>query len=246
MFEKLLGSLFSRASDDKEPAEAYDLWSSDYDDQPDNLMLALDDNIFSILLKKANPGNKVIIDIGCGTGRHWSEIMKQEPISLTGYDVSPGMLEKLRRKFPDGRVYLLQGNKLPGLENESCDLVISTLTAAHIDDLEDTFNEWNRILKKGGELLITDYHPEILIHGGKRTFIHDGKTISVKNNIHTIGKILELTNKMNWELLSLEERKIDDTVRSYYERKGALTIFEKFKGLPVIFGMHLKKRHVIA
>ena len=56
------------------PETAYDLWSEKYDHQPDNLMLALDEEIFSALLEGLNLQNKIIADIGCGTGRHWKNI----------------------------------------------------------------------------------------------------------------------------------------------------------------------------
>ena len=45
------------------------------------------------------------------------------------------------------------------LKNESCDCIISTLTIAHIQNAEEAITEWNRVLKPGGQMIITDYHP---------------------------------------------------------------------------------------
>jgi len=33
-------------------------------------------------------------------------------------------------------------------------------------------------------------------------------------------------------------------VKRYYEEKQALHVFEKFKNVPIIYGMRLRKRHV--
>ena len=35
-------------SKDTDPGTAYDLWAYSYDSQPDNLMLALDEDVFSL------------------------------------------------------------------------------------------------------------------------------------------------------------------------------------------------------
>ena len=69
-----------------DPIEAYDLWSSEYDDQPGNLMLDLDELIFSHFLDSIDIKSKIVYDIGCGTGRHWKKIMDQQPGKLVGFE----------------------------------------------------------------------------------------------------------------------------------------------------------------
>ena len=62
---------------ERDVVEAYDLWSENYDMQPGNLMLDLDEILFSKLLTTLEIKNKDIADIGCGTGRHWTKILKK-------------------------------------------------------------------------------------------------------------------------------------------------------------------------
>ena len=88
-------------SKDTEPEMAYDLWAVSYDSQPDNLMLALDEEVFYGLLNHININNKLIADVGCGTGRHWKKILDNEPKKLIGFDVSEEMLKMLQQKFPE-------------------------------------------------------------------------------------------------------------------------------------------------
>jgi ubiquinone/menaquinone biosynthesis C-methylase UbiE len=66
LFQKL-----SFLSSEMVPKEAYDIWSESYDLQPGNLMLDLDERIFSGLIEHIDFYNKTVADIGCGTGRHW-------------------------------------------------------------------------------------------------------------------------------------------------------------------------------
>src|SRR5579859_8007718 len=84
----------------RDPASAYDMWSSTYDADGQNILVRLDESLFPRLLGGVQIRGKSVVDVGCGTGRHWSKLLAQEPAELIGYDVSPGMLEQLRRKIP--------------------------------------------------------------------------------------------------------------------------------------------------
>ncbi len=223
------------------PEKAYDLWSEKYDHQPGNLILALDEEIFSGLMNSLNLRNKIVADIGCGTGRHWRKIFERHPKKLIGFDISEGMLKILRQKFPRAETHHIIKDELYELGNESCDFIFSTLTIAHIKDAKKALQEWNRILKPGGEIIVTDYHPAALAKGGKRTFNHNSKTIAVKNYVHPIEKIKEMAGKLNLKVLRLGERSIDERAKPFYEKQNALLVYEAWKGTPIIYGIHLKK-----
>jgi ubiquinone/menaquinone biosynthesis C-methylase UbiE len=241
LFHKLRQYLPPSRRKESDPAAAYDIWALSYDHQPDNLMLALDEELCAGLFSRAPITSAVVVDIGCGTGRHWAKLFDQGPARLVGYDVSPGMLTILQKKHPQAETYLLKGKRLAELERDSCDLVLSTLTIAHIPDLEGALAEWTRILRPGGEMIITDYHPSALAKGGQRTFREGERVIAIRNYIYPIGRIREIALKLGLKELSITERKIDETMRPYYEKQNALAVFGRFRGVPIIYGIHLKK-----
>ena len=224
------------------PTKAYNLWASGYDQQPANLMLSLDEIVFAQLLEDMEINGKTIVDIGCGTGRHWRQLFDRKPSSLTGYDVSEKMLQVLKQKFPAATTHLLHGDKLDATPEETVDIIISTLTIAHIEKPATALGEWNRVLKPGGHIVITDYHPGALEKGGKRTFVHKGKTISVKNHVHSIEKITGIAEQLHWQKLRLVEKTVDESARPWYEQQDALAVYESFKGTPVIYGILFTKR----
>jgi ubiquinone/menaquinone biosynthesis C-methylase UbiE len=239
LFKALLHKLLKPV--DTAPEPAYDLWAGGYDSQPDNLMLALDEMLFTDFLQMVDPHNKIIIDVGCGTGRHWKRILDRKPQQLIGYDVSAGMLEVLKKKFPEAITYRLNGNHLSHTADKGVDMLISTLTIAHIEDAGAAMEEWNRVIKPGADIYISDYHPGILQKGGKRTFTLGKKTVSVKNYIHSIEKIKHIAGKLNWQEVAATEKRIDDKLRPFYEKQNALKVYEMYKGMPVIYGIHFKK-----
>ena len=237
------GRLFSL--ENESPQAAYNAWAKDYDSQPDNLMLALDEEVFSALLNEVDIANSIIADIGCGTGRHWKKMFERKPQKLIGFDVSEGMLNMLQQKFANAETYLLVNDKLSQLQNKSCDIVISTLTIAHIKNADAAIAEWNRILKPGGHIIITDYHPSALQKGAKRTFKHDNKTVTVTNYVHTLANLRVIARQLHLQECRLIEREIDGSAKSFYEKNDALGVFEKWKGTPIIYGMCLKKRDAV-
>lgn len=226
------------------PEAAYNLWAQSYDNQPDNLMLALDEEVFSGLINNLIIENKIIVDIGCGTGRHWQKISDKRPKKIIGFDVSDEMLKMLQHKFPGAETHHLVNDELWELKNESCDIIFSTLTIAHIEHAEKALEEWNRVLKPGGDIVITDYHPVALEKGGKRTFSYKEKTIAVKNYVHSISKLKEIAGQLHLEVFRLVEKSIDEQARRYYEKQNALAVYEAWKGTPIIYGIHLKKSDV--
>lgn len=241
LIRKLLSRFFKPKT--VNPEQAYDWWAAEYDSQPDNLMLALDENVFGTLLQAVDIHNKICIDVGCGTGRHWRRLLEKQPASLTGYDVSEGMLQKLQEKFPGQHTVKLDSHRLGATADASADLLISTLTVAHIENIREALEEWNRVVKPGGHIIITDYHPDALAKGGRRTFKHDDKTVAITNNIHPVDQMIATGGQLGWQLLRLEERKIDETVRHFYEKQQALPLFEAFRGTPIIYGLLLVKNN---
>jgi ubiquinone/menaquinone biosynthesis C-methylase UbiE len=226
----------------KPAREAYDTWASSYDSQPGNLMLDLDEFIFSELLAGVEISGKTIADIGCGTGRHWKKIHGKNPAKLAGFDISPGMLAQLSLKYPNAAVHQIADNRFEDIPDASFDCIVSTLTIAHICDLNEAIAAWSRMLKKGGDVIITDFHPSLLDKGGKRSFSHDGKTITVRNYPHSINDLAAAFKKHGCIAEGLIEKYIDENVRHYYAAKKALPVYERFKGAPVIYGLYLRKK----
>ncbi|MXV17687.1 class I SAM-dependent methyltransferase [Hufsiella ginkgonis] len=228
---------------EKSAGEAYDLWSESYDFQSGNLMLDLDEKLSSGFISRVDLTGKHVADIGCGTGRHWPKLFERMPRSVTGFDVSPGMLEKLKNKFPLAKVRHIENDLLLDTPDGSFDVIVSTLTMAHIPGIEAALGAWCRIAKPDAEIVITDFHPEILENGGKRTFSHRQTTIAVQNYVHPVPRIAEILQEHGFRLAEWKEITIDESMKHYYARRHALPVYEKYKGRAVIYGLHFKRGH---
>ena len=226
---------------DKNVVEAYDIWAENYDSQPGNLMLDLDKLLFTKLLNDVELENKTVADIGCGTGRHWAKIFAYNPAGLSGFDVSPGMLNKLNEKFPSAQTHTITDNHFSSISDHSFDVILSTLTVAHIEDIKEALQAWCRIAAKSADVIITDFHPDALAFGGKRTFKHQNKQIAVQNFVHTTTVIKNVFLNNGFYMVAEDEIRVDESLKHYYEKQNALHVYEKFKGFPIIYGLHFRR-----
>lgn len=99
-----------------------------------------------------------VLELGCGTGR-LLPFMAKRAESLTGIDVSSGMLDVARRRNKDcglNNVRLIPGNAadMPFPDNHF-DMVYSVLVINLIKDYKRVFCEVRRIIKNGGVFLLS-------------------------------------------------------------------------------------------
>lgn len=104
-----------------------------------------------------------LLDVGCGTGALLSRLCSAFPQArLVGVDPVPEMLAVARRKLPQ-TVELREGwaESLP-CEDESFDVVVSCNVFHYIRRPVDALREMDRVLRPGGQLVITDWCDDYL------------------------------------------------------------------------------------
>lgn len=110
------------------------------------------------LLPEVN--GKRVLDAGCAAGWYTAWLLERGA-KVTAVDLSPTMIEMTRRRVGD-RAALFQADMnepLPFLEDESFDLVLSSLTLHYMKNWEPVLGEFFRILKPGGKLAFSIHHP---------------------------------------------------------------------------------------
>jgi SAM-dependent methyltransferase len=103
---------------------------------------------------------KKVLDAGCGSGSltHW---LLEHGAEVIGVDASPEMLKYATLRIGDKATLRLHDLREPlgFLQDESLDLVVSSLVMHYLDELLPVFREFYRILKPCGHFVFSIQHP---------------------------------------------------------------------------------------
>ncbi len=195
----------SHSSNILEPAAAYARWAATYPPVPHNLLMEMEQAAMLELLPEVR--NKCALDLACGSGRYLNLLQERGAAHVIGLDLSREMLmaAQVHQKK------LLQGDLcgLP-LASASFDLVVCGLAVGHVENLRRLIAEASRVLKAGGEILYSDFHPFGALAGWQRTFRDkDGKEYAVRHFTHRHEDHVAACRAAGLEMTAVCEPKIE-------------------------------------
>jgi SAM-dependent methyltransferase len=172
---------------------AYEQQSAGYDAEAGGGLFAADEPVVAECLSGRPPG--VALDAACGTGR-FAELLAHQGHQVIGVDSSPDMLAYARRRVPDGEFRLAELDRLP-LPDDSADVIVCALALVHVPRLQPVLAEFARVLRPGGDLVISDIHHELVTRGSVITARGPaGEPCIAETYRHQLGDYL-------WSALSL-------------------------------------------
>lgn len=98
---------------------------------------------------------RVILDLGCGTGRFTQALARRFHAQVVGIDPSEKMLERAREKLEDPRVRYEVGRAeaLP-LASGAVDMIFMSMSFHHFADRNAAARECRRVLREGGRAFV--------------------------------------------------------------------------------------------
>lgn len=186
--------------------DGYDLWSRFYDERASTLVAL--DRRYTLEHLRPRDG-ELILDAGCGTGAHL-ESMLRSGASAVGLDFSTGMLAAARRTNPKAALVQADLNRpLPVLPNVF-DAVLCSLVSEHLTDLAVFFAGLHGVLRQGGRLVFSAFHPEMAAAGVEANFEIDGTQYRLGAEPHTSEDYLHGIAAAGFENLHWCEYEVDE------------------------------------
>jgi len=181
---------------------SYQQQAPDYDAGGGGGLFALDEPIITQWVEGRRAGDA--LDAACGTGR-FAGLLAARGHTVVGVDGSPDMLDQARLRVPGADFRLGSLDALPVAE-ASADIVACGLALVHVPDLAPVFAEFARVLRPGGDLLISDIHPELTRLGsGIKGLGPNGERRLAPTYLHSLGNYLRAALTTGFELRGCEE-----------------------------------------
>jgi SAM-dependent methyltransferase len=203
--------------------EGYRLWAETWDATPSPIV-ALEHRALLPWIDSLAPGRA--IDVGCGTGR-WTA-----RLSAIGVDASAAMVAVAARKDGlRGRLAVGDAAALP-VAGGWADVVLCALTFGHIRDQAGAMREFARVLRPGGNLILSDFHPAAAARGWRRTFRRAGKVYELENRPYTVPQLCEMARGL--ALGDVVEACIGEEERELFDRAGRPELFAAACATPAV------------
>ncbi len=143
------------------PAADYDSFAAAYSASNDN-------NLFNAyyarpeMIRLAGDVAELrVLDAGCGSGP-LMEALRTRGADVSGFDLSPAMVELARERLGDDAVLSVAdlGAPLPWAD-DAFDVVVASLSLHYVEDWASALAELRRVLEPGGRLIVSIIHPTV-------------------------------------------------------------------------------------
>ncbi len=183
--------------------DAYNQWSNQYDTNV-NPTRDLDKEATIQTLSKYNFDS--VIELGSGTGKN-TEWLITKAEKVVGLDFSIEMTNLAKAKINTSQVYFQHAdlNLKWEIENESANLITSSLTLEHIQDLNHIFQQAYQKLKPNGFFFICELHPFKQYTGSKARYETTEGTKELEVYVHHISEYISEAKKSKFNLIEMNE-----------------------------------------
>jgi len=219
------------------PVEAYRLWASSWDSSASPIV-ELERRYLSPWLQDLQ--GKTLVDVGCGTGR-WMSHGRQAGARTLGVDLSLEMLQQASFKPGlHGRLAVADMTALP-LRESFADVVLCALSLGHCQDMEGVLAGLLRLPHPGGHVIISDFHPNAIRDGWKRTFCCGEETLEIESYPYQVETLLAQAHASGYSLEQLLELSFGPEEELIFENAGRADLLERVRNVPAVLLLSLRR-----
>jgi 2-polyprenyl-3-methyl-5-hydroxy-6-metoxy-1,4-benzoquinol methylase len=217
--------------------EGYAEWSKQYDGEPNPLIILEEPLVLELI---GDVAGMDVLDVACGTGRYALRLA-EAGARVSGVDATPEMLTCARQTAQERGLALdLCDGDLRALPfgDESFDVAVCALALCHVPDLRPVMAEFARVLRPGGRVVISDFHPFCLLIGWRTAFDRPEARYWIENHLNLTEDYAGALLAGGFALTALRESVVDERLAGVLSEHD----IERFRGWPVALVLAAQKR----
>jgi ubiquinone/menaquinone biosynthesis C-methylase UbiE len=218
-------------------AEGYERWAATYDQAP-NPLLHLEARKLATLLPSLS--GKRVLDLACGTGRWLERISAQAHDSAVGVDLSAAMLRvAAKKRAVVGRLAQADCLNLP-FRSAVFDQVVCSFALGHIHTLGAVVGELARVTKSGGDVFVSDLHPEAYAQGWRTGFRDPSSAVQIEMSPHTAEEIIRAFYSGGFECLTHLPLCLGEPEKPIFAQAEKRHLFKPACQVPAVLVCHFR------
>ncbi len=213
--------------------DAYERWAPTYPPVAHNpLMRAEQDAMIRLWPDVAGLRS---LDLACGTGRYAKLLADSNASQVVALDFSAAMLSHV------GMVHRVRASMLElPFAAGSFHVIVSGLAAGHAPDIHRWMAEIARVLKPGGVLLYSDFHPEAARAGHSRKFTDEHqRSYAVPHHNHSVVAQRQAAAAAGLNIEAVEELRAGHELCEAFPQSEAF--YRRWSGWPFVLVVRARK-----
>ena len=214
--------------------EMYERWAPTYPPVPHNPLMRAEQRVMLDLLPDLR--ERRVLDLACGSGRYARLLTERAAADVVALDFSAAMLRQVSAGHPV-RASMMRLPFAAGV----FDFVISGLAIGHATDIDHWMHEVARVLKGGGSLLYSDFHPDAIRSGLTRTFKDDAaRAYTLHPNEYTVDIQLQAAAQAGFAVEAVREVRAGIELSETFT--GSEDFYHRWHGLPLVLVIRARAR----
>jgi malonyl-CoA O-methyltransferase len=216
-----------------ETRAAYQRWAPLYPPVAHNPLMRAEQQ--AMLLYWPEVAGLRVLDLACGTGRYSRLLAEAGAGAVIAVDFCMPMLTQVPN---DGRVCASM-MQLP-FAADTFDVVICGLALGHAADVYPWMAEITRVLRRGGTLLYSDFHPDGSRAGLTRSFKDiDDNTCSVPHAEYPVTTQIEAAKAAGLRVETVHEVRVGIELRETFAK--CEDFYRNWDGVPIVLVVRARK-----
>ena len=216
-----------------ETLAAYQRWAPLYPPVAHNPLMRAEQQ--AMLLHWPKVAGLRVLDLACGSGRYSRLLAEAGAADVIALDFCVPMLMQV----PSGSRVCASMMQLP-FAADTFDVVISGLALGHAADVSAWMAEIARVLRNGGTLLYSDFHPDAARAGLTRSFKDlDDETCSRAARTVSVSTQIEAAGAAGLRIEIVHEVRVGIELREPFAK--CEDFYRNWDGLPIVLVVRARK-----